>query len=221
MPASQADWEFIKRRWEEGLSAPAIEKEIMQPSGKPAVSRQAILKRARKDGWLRGVERTHSLVVGSSGGSSAVPAEPAAELSDPSQMVALWAPALTEKLSGMGKTGVNERGMAKALQSYALGGNHTMAAAFVGVSTDTWARWREDCPELVAAIGTLHAANAAKHLGRIDAAGRRGDWKADEAVLKANPLTKQDWREGDKGGGVNIQVNFAGVPAEALKVIDG
>lgn len=220
MPVGTADWAYIKRRWEEGLSAPAIEKEILQPNGKPAVTRQAILKRANKEGWLRGVEAPRALVAGSNGGSEVVPSGLPTE---PKELATWWAPTIADLLAQANKDAASPAVVERGLQAYASGGNHTMAAAMAGVSPDAWGRWRNDCPQLAAAIEAIHAAKAAKHLERIDTAGKRGDWKADEALLKANPLTKGDWQQ-DKGGssGVAIQINFGpNMPQEAMKVIDG
>ena len=222
MPVGTADWAYIKRRWEEGLSAPAIEKEIIQPNGKPAVTRQAILKRANKEGWLSGVAETSAamkaLVPGD--GSNAVPP---ATFSEPAELVSMWAPDLAAKLAAKGKKMVSRERVERALNAYAVGGTHRMAAAMAGVTEGIWIDWRNECPELAAAIEELQAVKARRHLERIDKAGARGDWKADEALLKANPLTKGDWQQ-DKGGssGVAIQINFGpNMPAEAMKVIDG
>lgn len=219
MPAGQADWALIKRRWEEGLTAPAIEKEITV-DGKPAVSRQAILKRARKENWMQGIEAGRSLVNGSSAGSSVSLSLTSTE---PRELASAWSPQIAVELAGMGKTAATAQAVERGLQAYAVGGNHAMAAAMAGVSPDAWLDWRNGCPQLPAAIEAVQAAKAAKHLERIDSAGKRGDWKADEALLKANPLTKADWQGEAKGSqGVAIQINFgAGMPAEAMKVIEG
>lgn len=217
MPVGMADWAFIKRRWEEGLSAPAIEKEILQPNGKPAVTRQAILKRANKEGWKH-VEPEVPAVV-----TEAVPAGKSGQITEPAELATAWAYEVAERLKGLGKINASADRVWQALTSYVSGGSHAMAAGLAGVSENTWQDWRESCPELPIAIAQILAARARNGLNRIETAGKRGDWKADEALLKANPLTKADWKD-DKGtsSGVAIQINFgAGMPAEAMKVIEG
>lgn len=213
MPAGAADWSEVRRLWESGLTAYAIEKEI---GGK--VTRQAIAKKAKRDGWRHG---GGSLVP--TGGSQAVPGGGNTEPPEPSELVAHWAPAVYERLKGLEKDSASLRGLQTALNAYALGGTHRMAAAFAGVSEKTWITWREDCPLLADAILEIQAAQASRHLKRIDAAGSRGDWKADEALLKANPHTRDDWKgtEG-KQGGVKIEIVFgANMPPEAMRVIEG
>jgi len=212
MPAGAADWSEVRRLYESGLSAPAIEKQIER-----AVSRQAILKRARKEGWLQGVGTSQALVAAL--GSSGVPSASPTELLEPAQLVARLAPQLAEIIDRPLST--PDR-LARALNAYAIGGTHKMAAALGGISIDAWNDWRKASPQLDEAITEIQAAQAGRHLQRIDKAGARGDWKADEALLKANALTKDDWRGEQKGsGGVTIQIAFgANMPAEAMKVIE-
>ena len=137
-------------------------------------------------------------------------------------MAESFAPILSEKLKALGKELASPQRVGRALASYAIGGTHKMAAALGGFSVETWTLWRKDCPDLEEAITELQAAQAGRHLQRIDKAGARGDWKADEALLRANALTKDDWRGEAKGsGGVTIQIAFgANMPPEAMKVIE-
>jgi hypothetical protein len=213
MPAGAADWSEVRRLYESGLSAPAIEKQIER-----AVSRQAILKRARKEGWLQGVGTSQAVVAAL--GSTEPTVRAVSELLEPKELADSFAPVLADKLKALGKDLASPQRVGRALASYAIGGTHKMAAALGGFSVETWTLWRKDCPELEDAITELQAAQAGRHLQRIDKAGARGDWKADEALLKANALTKDDWRGEQKGsGGVTIQIAFgANMPADAMKV---
>lgn len=217
MPVGTADWSFIKRRWEEGLSAPAIEKEILQPNGKPAVTRQAILKRANKEEWRRSEGQVPAETT------ETVPGPKLGQISEPAELATVWAFEIAQRLQGLGKITASPDRLWQALTGYVSGGSHAVAAGLAGVSEETWRDWRDSCPELPLAIQQIHAGRARQQLGHVDGAAKRGDWKAAEALLKANPLTRADWKE-DKGGGqgVAIQINFGpGMPQEAMKVIEG
>lgn len=214
MPAGQADWALIKRRYEEGLSAPAIEKEITV-NGKPKVSRQAILKRARKEGWLHG---STSVVPMAAVVSSAGTLEPTSlgDLIDERAVV------LFDLLNADGKKAITRYGLNMALRSYATGNGHAVAAGNAAVSADTWQRYRDGLPQLEQTIVEIQARHAMELTGSIDDARKRGDWKAAEALLKTNPLTRPDWQQAEKGNtGVAIQISFGpGMPAEAMRTID-
>lgn len=218
MPAGAADWSEVRKLYESGLSAPAIEKQI-----KRAVSRQAILKRARKEGWLQGVEGSKALMVsGTSGGVPSGPDSGSAELESPETLAGKWGAPIAAQLVEAGKVGVTRRGMERALAGYAYGATHKAAARLAGVTEATWIAWREDCPNLQQAIEELQSLEGIRDLQKIRAAGDRGDWKANEAKLRANPMMKEAWRDdGKASGGVVIQIAFgANMPPEAMKVIE-
>lgn len=219
MPAGAADWQQVRQLYESGLSAPAIEKQISR-----AVSRQAILKRARKEGWLQGINGTRALVAGGTdGGVPSLPDGGSVELESPETLAGKWGGPISSKLVEAGKVGVTRRGVERALAGYAYGATHKAAARLAGVTEATWIHWREDCPDLQQAIEELQSLEGIRDLQKIRAAGDRGDWKANEAKLRANPMMKEAWREEGKGsGGVTINFTFGpNMPTEAMRVIDG
>lgn len=180
------DWRKIRALYETGTTPYRIEQQI---GGRP--TRQAIEKRARKEGWK---------------GSERVPATK--EVATVTERHTVATAAMERIRTELPDARLlSDNALSDALKAYEDTGNHAVAAAMASVHRETWRRWRETSPALRAEIEAICARKAAKSWQRIDSAAKRGDWKADEWLLRNNAVTKDS--VSDKPGAaanVGIQV---------------
>lgn len=185
MPFHRGDlpWNEIKNRYCKGESANAIAKDY-------PVSRQAIQKRAKKegwssDGWLEAAKRT--------------PTAKAVEKPE------------TRRESIIAKLGKRTPETAAELcRLIERGVPHTVAAEAVGMHRDTLRAWRDDDPEFDGLIAAARMRAVSRKIERIDEAGQRGDWKADSWFLERAPETRGEFGGGAAGGitGINVILNI-------------
>lgn len=161
------------------------------------VTRQAIMKRAAKENWDK--PKTVTINPGN------------------------WLPTVTEFNELQQFPLYTEEKVSEALELIAIGANHSVASAAIGISRETWRRWRDACPKLETAIEEAQAHHARKALMSI-ARAADGDWKAAERQLASNPLTKDDYAQKDGKTGISVTFNINRASPEEIeqthKVID-
>ncbi|MDJ0512800.1 MAG: hypothetical protein QNJ62_05085 [Methyloceanibacter sp.] len=203
MPAGQADWQRIKNLYcKEGLSPHRIAE---HPGIKGTISRQAILKRARREKW----QEPSELVTAD--GSSEV----ADVTSEPFDGTTLPDGLLDELPNAYQAT---EARLLRLLSAYKAGAGHTVAAAFAGIGLNTSKAWREASPTLARVIDEIDASRATESIQAIHKAQQRGDWKAAERLLETNRLTKEDgWSQVKQQGGSSFVVHIS-IPRDSEAV---
>ena len=123
------------------------------------MSRQAIQKRAKKegweqDGWLAQAQQTPTAKA------VAKPETNSAKI-----------------IASLGKrTPENAAELCRLIER---GVPHTVAAEAVGMHRDTLKAWRNEDAEFDAMVAAARNQSIARKIKRVDEAGERGDWKAD------------------------------------------
>lgn len=169
------DWPEIERRYRSGETTTALAAEY-------PVSRQAIDKRARKEGWALGQP---------SGASLATVATFAGDML-PNDRYGLRTP----------------ENAALALDAAALGMPITGIAARLGMTAPALKAWRDAEPEFSAAIMEAYSRHASRHLNNVGSASDRGDARAAQWLLERNPVTREAFAGRDAQGGPTLVVNI-------------
>ena len=194
------NWDEIRQRYEAGESANGI------ANSGVGVSKQAILGRIKRHGW---VQSQSAKRIAQHGNMIRQQAEALA--TDPRQPFAVQA--------AWGKDTPETR--AKILAHLEKGATYELAAKAVGLSRMTLHRWREDDPGFAEEIEAARSSHAITHIGVIDYAGREvKDWKASAHLLAKNPLTKADYGDTAKAGGPVIQVVLNVARGSAQPMLD-
>ena len=95
----------------------------------------------------------------------------------------------------------------RILESFRKGLPKYTAAAMAGMDRGTLDSWLESDPAFSALAQEAQEAWHASKLANIDAAGDRGDWKADAYRLERHSMTREAYAQKNTGG-VNLQVNL-------------
>ncbi len=198
MPKGTADWKLIKELYQSGLSAPKIEQ---HPEVKGTITRQAILKRARGESWPAGP-------------TEAAPIEPGKRKGKIKSADKLMPQVSIEMRKELRANSAFSDARARAVfHTYSIGGTKAMAAAMAGVSPQTLERWMDASPSFKIACEQSMLIDAQESVEAVNAAMRRGDWKAADRKLGLNQLTKQEWspagQTGQSGGpSVTVVLNI-------------
>jgi len=184
---NKVNWNLVKVRWENGETSTHIARDV-------DVTRQAIDKKAKKEGWQR--------------------------QSADSPMNWLQLAENTYICASKSSDKRTPEIVGAILDSISRGVPQGMAARAAGVAPNTFTKWKREDPELVRLISMAGAQAAAKYVQRIDRAGERGDWKADKYLLENHPEAREEF--GKKSGGSSpLIVNFGFEPKFEPLVIDG
>ena len=197
MPYHRGDipWNEIRDRFIKGESATAIARDY-------PVSRQAIQKRAKKegweqDGWLAQAQQTPTAKA------VAKPETNSAKI-----------------IASLGKrTPENAAELCRLIER---GVPHTVAAEAVGMHRDTLKTWRDEDPEVDAMVLAARNRSIARKIERVDEAGERGDWKADSWFLERAPETRAEFGGSKTQGfdGVTVILNVADPNLPEMPVIE-
>ena len=179
------NWIAMKAEWEGGKTSYRLSQEY-------PVTRQAIDKRAKKEGWSRDAGNQQP------GGWLAV-AEQTNIIDEPR------VGATPEKLAGI-------------LEALSAGGTQEIACRANGISPDTFRRWCERDKALAHAVDAAKSQRALKRIGNIEKAGDRGDWKASAYLLERDEQTKGSFGGHTGSGGITIVLN---IPREPETIIEG
>lgn len=185
------DWPEIEVRYRAGESAYALGKCY-------DVSKQAIHKRARKEGWSQPAKVTKAATNG-------------------------WLTMDNWSTDLASRDAYSPESAATILENIKQGATFKLAAAAIGIHADTLTDWRKASPNFWRAIEKAQATFALRHVGNIAKAGDKGDWRASDRLLQSHPMTKEDFQD-KQSGGVSITFNInRAAPQEieaAHKVID-
>lgn len=165
-PKPGIDWTEIERRYRLGESANALAKEF-------PVTRQAIEKRVRRQGWPRD--------------------ETAIKLSQSLTTSRMQHPVTqSDRLLARAGKRTPENG-AKVLELLRYGVPLATAGRIVGVSDDCLRGWIAEDADFAALVEAARHEAVAKRVVRLDQAGERGDWRADAWFLERAPLSRGEF----------------------------
>jgi hypothetical protein len=155
------------------------------------VSRQAVAKRAEKEGWQRTDE-----------GAALAQTRTGKRLFDPREPS-------DKRLVASGSRSLHT--MQRVLDALRLGATRGIAARMVGTDLSNLQRWITDDPEFAAMADAAEADTAIRRIERLEAAGERGDTQADRWLLERSPATRADFaapREAWPSDGAGITLNL-------------
>ena len=202
------DWVVIEARVKQGEALAAIARDYN-------ISRQAIQKRSKRDGWLsvneavKDARRVARKVTGLPMSVAVQPAQPVQPVAgvqpDGRVQPSVTKPAINVGVQKFNKDTPEVR--ASILSLISEGVPKTIAAECSGVNIDTLTRWINDDQEFGIEVRAQERRAVADRVQRIGAAGKRGDWKADSWYLER---TQREIFGSDshKGGGVAVQINI-------------
>lgn len=176
---SLVSWNAIKAAWESGTTSYQLAKDY-------PITRQAIDKRAKAEGWSRDAGNQ----------------QPGGWLGVACQTNIIDEPrvgATPEKLAGI-------------LESISAGATQEIAARAHGISPDTLRRWIERDKALEHAIDAARGQRAIKRMKSVEAAHERGDWKAAAYLLERDDMTKTQFGGHQGAGGITIVLNIPREP---------
>ena len=179
------DWAEIERRYRAGESATALEKAF-------PVSRQGITKRARREGWQPSKESYL----------------PATRQTVTAQRIAQPRNRSDQLLAAFGKR--TPENAAQILECIELGMTLERSSAMVGISEDTFRRWRQEDADFAAQCEAARKRFEQRNLKAIDSAAQRGDARAAQWALQHSPHTRDTWGGSDAGsgkGGITVVIN--------------
>jgi hypothetical protein len=165
------DWTAIEARFRSGSTSSALAREF-------DVSRQAIDKRAKREGWVAEQRRSRL--------RDATVAVIAKER-HPSDRFGLRCP----------------ENMARALELAEQGATQVLIAAGIGMTPSAFNHWLDDDPDFRAAVHEAWSRHAMARLGNVNGAADRGDARAAQWAVERNPIARDDFanpgRTGDSG----------------------
>lgn len=187
---STFSWNVIKVEWESGQSSTALSK-------KYPVTRQAIDRKAQREGWQR---TTFPIVVDGT-------------LLDKAKRLDL----VTVGRGDLVKR--SPENIAKFLQLIQQGSSQKLAAQAVGFHETSIPRLKKEYPEFNEAVGQVRAQFLAKHIAILDRAGER-DWKASYKILETAPETRNEFGKGKGTDPVEFTFSFERAPYDTKPIRD-
>lgn len=180
------DWVEIEAAWRGGTSPSKLAK-------LHNVTRQAVELRRDRHGWVRDAE---AQALGETTTAKRI-TEP--ETRHDRRLIADGKRTLT-----------NMRTILQLLQD---GGTRNVAAQRVGIAPNTLRAWLESDEEFARLAAAAEAEAAQRRIERIEAAGARGEWRADLALLERSPVTRDEFAPRlpempAMGGGVVLNIVF-------------
>jgi hypothetical protein len=97
----------------------------------------------------------------------------------------------------------------KALDVIVITGSEAIAAANVGLSIDVFGHWSKGCAVMARQVEMAHGHHTLKQGRNIGRAGDRGDWRASEALLKANRITRTAYATQGGAAAIGPAINIA------------
>lgn len=194
------DWPEIKRLYENGTTAYGL-------ANKFPVTKQGIMKRAAKEGWVRQVfpeVAREWLPVTRQVTGTHNPAEGSTKKS-------------IEMIRHFGKR--TPQTAAKILAAIESGMPLERSAKAAGISKDTLDRWRYEDADFAASLETALGEWEENNHRAIKGATQRGDWKAAAWSLERHPSTRGVYADPNKGHGggpaINVVLNIGRAQIEA------
>ena len=188
------DWVKIRAAWEAGQSFGSL-------SRLHKVTRQAVTKRARKEGWI--------LTTDAADIRETLTAQRAENLATHHDI----------RVASGKKTAAN---IQRVLDMIGSGATVTLCAQRIGMERAELHVWLASDPEFAQLVEEARAKLAMSRIGRIEAASER-DWRAALALLERDPTTREQFappRPADSGGGggaITLNINLPADLAPLLK----
>ena len=171
------DWTTIRAEYEEGIS-------LRELARRHNLTHKAVQKRRDKEGWS--LESRHKAAA------ATLPSViPISEGGDRRPVATKRSATTAERI----------------LESFHKGLPKATAAALAGIDPRTLDTWLSDDAAFAALAQEAQEAWHASKLANIDAAGDRGDWKADAYRLERHPMTREAYAQKNTAG-INLQVNL-------------
>tara|TARA_R100001440_G_scaffold18923_1_gene32009 strand:+ start:685 stop:1308 length:624 start_codon:yes stop_codon:yes gene_type:complete len=188
---AQVDWDEIKQRVVNGENFTAVARDY-------EVSRQAIQKRCKKEGWVADKPITTAVRRQLHKRNQAM--QPVAEVQpvQPSTDV--------QPIAQSATVAVREDKKSAVIGLLADGVPKLHAAQAVGVHENTLTRWLNDDSEFGEKVRAAESAAVALRVQRIGRAGEK-DWRADSWYLERTQRATFG-SDAHKGGGVAVQINI-------------
>ena len=187
------NWSSIEKLYRAGKSPYAISKQL---GGQP--TRQGIQKHAIKHGWQR------------------------RQLVEPDQLTKdNWLRRCQHSNSVGAKDTPEMRAL--ILSQIEFGAPKVLAATLSGISAETLRTWCDRDQVFLAQIQEAERIKVSARIQRIEAAGKRGDWKADRFLLQSDPTTKEIFVNSRVKGAnvINVTLNIPRAsPSERPAVIE-
>ena len=184
---AQVDWDEIKQRIVQGENFTAVARDY-------EVSRQAIQKRCKKEGWV--ADKPITMAVRRQLHKRNQAMQPVAEV-QPVQPVKAQ-----PKASVLGR----QDKRAAVLELLAEGVPKAHAAPVAGISEATLHRWMNEDERFKSDVRAAESAAVALRVQRIGRAGEK-DWRADSWYLERTQRATFG-SDAHKGGGVAVQINI-------------
>ena len=181
------DWQEIEARVRSGEPLLRVSKDY-------DISRQAIIKRSRKEGWLdsnKKIRLAKKVVTGVTKEKSVTLKSVAKPFSKYIQKHAKDKPETIDSILGLLRSG-NPR---------------KIAVQASGVSMDSFLRWVREDMSFADNVRKAESMAVADRLQNISAAGKRGDWKADTWVLERTHKDIFGEKE-SKNNNLAVQINI-------------
>ena len=205
-------WPTIQARYAAGESASALAKEL-------GCSRQAIAKRAKKEGWWD-FDRIASPAPETK--SDPVTPEPVTpQTTEPVTSPAV--PIIVTK--GRSKSPLDRYGLRTtenaelAVRLATEGKTYVMIAARLGMSPSALKAWRDDDSAFDTALQDAMGVYVGDRMDDVTKAARRGDAKAAQWAIERHPLTRDELGSG-RGGSGGMTVVVVNVPRNAEQLAE-
>lgn len=174
-------WTDIRARYCDGVSATFLEKQY-------PVSRQAIMRRVKLEGWSRHV--SDELTV-------------TAPVSSP----ATTGQTTTRELSPQDRYGMRTaENETLAVEMASRGATFSMIAGRVGMTVPALKQWRDANPDFETRIQDAMSSFAEARMADITAASERGDARAAQWTLERHSMTRAELGGKEQGGGPTLQI---------------
>ena len=183
-------WPTIQARYAAGESASTLAREL-------GCSRQAIAKRAKREGWWD-FDRIASQVPETK--SETVTPEPAPTATDPvTPPIVIHNGSRKSSLDRYGNRTPENK--AEILRLAAGGATFNTMAARAGMNPSALKAWRDAEPEFEMAIQDAMSRYIEARMGNINAAADRGDARAAQWAVERHHLTRDELGSGSAGNG--------------------
>jgi hypothetical protein len=180
------DWTAIRECWEAGQSARSL-------ANRFPVTRQGIEYRAKQEEWTR---TPQAEAITATGTLQRTEQPKTARDRALSVLDARRTPAAMQRI----------------LDALREGSTRRMAARLARIPESSVRDWLEVDEEFAALAKAAEAEFAAAAVKRVSDAGRRGEWRADMALLERHPATRQEFaprtEAEPEGAGVQVQIVF-------------
>ena len=195
----RVNWVKIEKQYIEGYTSNALGQ--MHP-----VSRQAINKRIKKEGWVQSGKPIKRMISGATNNATATKTDATKEMIVKSSLVQMFSkdsPEVREEI----------------LRYLADGVPKQIAAESTGISEKTFYDWVRKDESFAISVRAAERKAVIDRVQRIGKAGKRGDWKADSWYLERTQ--KQIFgNDNNKLGAMNLQININRGTSEELVTLD-